>query len=195
MGHDYNSVEWSSLVEYDPTSPSGIVWATDRGKMLVGDVAGSKVLNKTGTPKCWDLRYNGKLWKVHRIVWILLEGSIENSLVINHIDNNPFNNVASNLELVSQTTNMRRASCHTGTKLQVNNTTGFTGVSSVVRDGSLFAYRADVRNGDGSQGYLNFPISRYGEDLALKLANTSREHFINLMNINGAGYAQDTIHI
>ena len=194
MTRDYNIINWHELVSYSEESPSGIVWATNRGCMFAGDIAGSKSFNKNGRPKCWDLRYSGKLWKIHRIIHILLNEEIAQDLVINHIDNNPFNNKRDNLEVVSQTTNTRRMTCHTG-GLQVNNTTGFTGVSSVIRDGVLFGYRADAAQESGDKAFFLYSVARYGEGLALKLAMTTRTHMLEQRNREGAGYAEGSIYI
>ena len=162
--------------------------------MFPGDIAGSKSFNKDGKAKCWDLRYNGKLWKVHRIIHILLNEEIPQELVINHIDNNPFNNKADNLEVVCQTTNSRRMSCHTG-GLQSTNTSGFTGVSTVMRDGTLFGYSAAIHQESGELKMFLFSVARYGEDLAFELARTSRVYMVEQRNKEGAGYAEGSIYI
>lgn len=104
MTRDYNIVNWHELVSYSEESPSGIVWATNRGCM-------------------------------------------------------------------------------------------FTGVSSVIRDGVLFGYRADAAQESGDKAFFLYSVARYGEDLALKLAMTTRTHMLEQRNREGAGYAEGSIYI
>ena len=188
---DYN-LDWKKVFYYDPESPSGLRWIKDRGKMKFGDIAGSKSYNdkKQTKPKCWDVRYGNCLYKAHRIVWVILNGSIDDDLVINHIDNNPHNNKADNLELVTQDVNIRRCSAHTGVGLQTNNISGINGVASIFDNETLVSYNASVRDyPDGQMTAYNFSVIRYGEDLALLLAETARNYMIKVNNSKGANYA------
>lgn len=185
---DYSSVDWQSIVKYSEESPSGLVWNVNRGRVFVGDIAGSRAYTIKMKPKCWDLRFSGKLWKVHRIIWILLEQNLQSDDEINHKDVNPFNNRIDNLECVNHTLNMRRCSSHVGKELQVNNLTGINGVSEHRIEGLLTGYVASNRNLNGEMCSFYFGIDRYGKDLALKLAETTREFNIDHLNKMGAGY-------
>lgn len=189
---DYSIIEWDNIFYYDETSPSCLRWLIDSGKMRCCDVAGSKAWsNKEKTkPKCWDIRYNGKLYKAHRIIAMLKFKGLRNDLVINHIDNNPFNNRIDNLEIITQDENMRKCKSHTGRSLQVDNVTGFTGVSVLKRNGVPKYYTASHRCfPEGNQVNYNFSIVKYGNDLALALAKTCREYLIEENNKKGANYA------
>jgi hypothetical protein len=199
MKIDYNNKEWDINFYYDESCSSGLRWLVNSGYKHFGDIAGSKAYSdKLQTkPKCWDVRFENKLYKVHRIIWILHNGEIDNDLVINHKDNNPFNNKIKNLELVEQTLNMRRTSCHTWLMLQSNNTSGINGVATFLnKDGSIRAYSAVCRALNGEVKNFSFSVSRYGEQLALELAKQARDYFIKELNKNEAGYpTQDNVYL
>jgi hypothetical protein len=95
-----------------------------------------------------------------------------------------------NLELITQDENMRKCSSHTNRKLQINNVTGLTGVSERKIDGKLVGYCASHREfPSGKVINESFSVSKYGEELALLLAKTCRDYFIEIDNKNGANYA------
>lgn len=186
-------IKWSDIFYYDETSPSGLRWLINSGKKFCGDVAGSKSWSdkEKTKPKCWDVRYNKKLYKAHRIIYEMLnEMNIDNKLVINHIDTNPFNNKIENLELISQDKNIRKCKSHLGISLQSNNSTGVNGVSVVKKDAKVVSYVSSHRDyPDGKNVVFHFSTSRYGEELAFLLASTCREFFIKKCNEKGADYA------
>lgn len=51
------------------------------------------------------------IWKmlVHRLVWLVYRGPIDQGLVVNHRDGNKLNNRLSNLEVMTQTDNVQHA--------------------------------------------------------------------------------------
>jgi hypothetical protein len=192
MKINYADIEWNKIFYYDPESPSGLRWLVKCGKKNCGDVAGSKAWSDENKlkAKTWDVRYQRKLYKVHRILCAMYDSEYDDALVINHIDNNPFNNLLENLEVVHQSENMRKCSSHTGKKLQENNKSGFTGVSELNIDDVLYAYSASYREfPSGKPITFHFPISKYGKELALILASECRKYFIDKCNQNGANYA------
>lgn len=100
---DYDLV--SKLVYYDEGSPTGLRWLaknTNASKYRVGDIAGYK--SKSGY--C-DITLNGKLYRVHRIIWVLLNKSLDQNLVIDHINGIKSDNRISNLRAVSSAQNNR----------------------------------------------------------------------------------------
>lgn len=102
LSFDYLN-EWFYI---DPDSPSGLRWKKQqhRSKKYAGDQAGSILTKETGK-QYWQIKLNHKVYKVHRIVYLLTFGNIEQDLVIDHIDGNGLNNNISNLRLVSHFAN------------------------------------------------------------------------------------------
>ena len=196
MGINYNNVNWSSIFYYNPESPSGLSWLVDSGWKRYGDVAGSKIWNdKDKTkPKCWDVRSGGRLYQAHRIIWILHNGEIDDALVINHKDNNPHNNLIENLELVTQEVNMRKCITHNKVIVQSNNSSGLNGVAVVRKDGIIIAYSATLHDAvSKKKKIITFSIARYGETLAKKLAETTRQFLIDDLKNKGILYGTDVL--
>ena len=74
--------------------------------------------------------------------------------------------------------------------LQVNNKTGVKGVHWDEKSpGKLYA-KANWRNLDGTMGHKSFSVKTYGEELAFFLACEYRQHQIELLNLQGAGYSE-----
>ena len=162
---DYSNIDWNQYFEYSETSPSGLVWKVNRGTVkCFGKRAGS--LNNTGH---WAVRINGEAFLVHRIVWILHYGSIEQRLDIDHIDGNPSNNNIDNLRLVNNLLNSKNR------KMRYDNNTGATGVRFRIRREVPY-YQAYYWNHDeNKQKYKCFNINRYGQEKAFVLACQWRE--------------------
>ena len=97
-----------SLLRYDETSPSGLVWsdASKHKKRPPGAVAGT--LKPNGY---WQVCSRPKIELCHRIVWRLHYGDIPEGMSIDHIDRNRANNRIENLRLAtpySQQRNRKR---------------------------------------------------------------------------------------
>lgn len=192
----YSEIDWGSIFFYNPESPSGLSWLVDSGWKRHGDIAGSMTWNdKNQTkPKCWDVRRGNRLYKVHRIIWILHHGHIDDSLVINHRDNNPHNNLIENLELVSQAINMRKCKVHNSQAVQVNNSSGSNGVAVVHKNGIVIAYSATLHDATTkTRKTITFSIARYGESLAKRLAETTRQFLIDDLKNKGILYGTDVL--
>tara|TARA_R110001606_G_scaffold123926_5_gene257224 strand:+ start:704 stop:1204 length:501 start_codon:yes stop_codon:yes gene_type:complete len=84
----------------------------------VGDIAGS--YDKYGYKQ---VKVKGKIYRAHRLVWIMIHGSIDPKLSIDHIDGVKDNNRINNLRLVTHQDN------HKNIKTPSHNTSGHTGVS------------------------------------------------------------------
>lgn len=96
-------------------------------RIRVGDLAECKARGY------YVVRYNGTLYKVHRVLWELRHGPIPEGFEIDHADGNPANNADDNLRLAT------RAQQTMNTALRADNSTGVRGVSF---DG--FGYEAYV---------------------------------------------------
>lgn len=104
-----------------------IYWAVDKGRMHIGDVAGT--VNSTGRKQ---VCINGKLYKVHRIIYAMHHGEIPR--FIDHIDGNPLNNRIENLRGATHSENMYNVSA------KRNNTSGEKGVGWDFTKERWFAY-------------------------------------------------------
>ena len=63
---------------------------------------------RAGTKSAYSyrvVRINGKRYFEHRLVWILLNGELSDSDIIDHIDRDPSNNKIENLRIVSSSGN------------------------------------------------------------------------------------------
>lgn len=187
---DYNDICWDKFFYYDETSPSCLRWKVNiftgkTGKTLVksaGDVAGSLAFNSDGTGKCWDVRFQYKLYKAHRIIWMLHNKSIDNKLVIDHIDGNPHNNSISNLRLIEKARN------HRNSKRSSRNTTGETGVNWQYMNGKKHLYavaRVTVNNVAYS---ARFGTHHFND--AFERAVAWRKQKIAELNESGAGFTE-----
>ena len=98
--------EISQYIKVDPTSFSGLRWIQDRGrKIKAGDQAGT--LHKADGYH--HIRFNGKRYMAHRVVWCLAHKSdVPEGYSVDHIDNDPSNNDISNLQIVSHRHNLSK---------------------------------------------------------------------------------------
>ena len=96
---DFNKV--SEYFIYDETSPTFLRWRINKGNKKAGDIAGYK------RNKYYCVKFDGDDYYVHRVIWVLFNGGIDASLVIDHIDMNPANNNINNLRLVPQKVNLK----------------------------------------------------------------------------------------
>lgn len=167
----------SEYFYYDPTSPSGLRYNKDiyRLKNVIhsykGDVAGSHhVVN--GRVISWRIKLtvNGtkKAYKVHRIIWLLVNGTIDPMLVVDHIDNDPTNNNISNLRLVTQHQNGRN-------KAPVN-ASSKTGIVGVIKRKTDFL--AQLRDENECRTTKSYSFKKYGEEKAFYLAVKARYEYL-----------------
>lgn len=164
--------EW---FEYCPDSRSGLKWKKLSGKNSKGSHAGS--LSKE---KYWQVRLHNKLYTVHRIIWLLNHGSIDNELVINHIDNNKANNNIKNLEQVTSAINSRRSINQKAVDI--------SGICyTKMKSGYEYwiGYYHDINSKRKSK---SFNIKLHGFDIAKQMAIEWRKSMLTNENTKGAGY-------
>lgn len=168
---------------YDETSPTGLRWKVDRfyGKkkniLMIGkgDVCGSFKNTESETPKCVDVTLFGKPYKAHRIIYELIYGEIPKGYVIDHLDQNPWNNVLSNLEAKPKEKN------HRNMKKYSRNTSGRSGVSwSVLNKKDLYAF-AQVKVFPTTYS-KRFSVKKLGLLPAFMKACEWREETLKLLN-------------
>lgn len=118
---DYNSVNWKDIVEVSEESITGLRWKVfGLSRRQKQTHAGNLHSYPNGKPKEISLGYKTKRYKVHRIIWVLFHGSIDENKVVDHIDGNPWNNSITNLRVVSQATNCRNSAICSHNKTKIN---------------------------------------------------------------------------
>lgn len=181
----------AKLYSYDETSPSCLRWAVDvysgRWKNIknvsVGDVAGG-----LGNSGYYQVRRNGVLQLVHRVVWELHYGEIPCKMFVDHIDGNKVNNKISNLRLVEREGNARNCS------QRKDNVSGVVGVSlctNTLRSGNVAKYwRVQWKDTEGRSCSKAFNIGKLGDEVAYQSAVDFRIQIIKQLNEKGAGYTE-----
>lgn len=182
-------LNWDDIFYYDESSPSCLRWNTniyfssqhglsDVIKIHKGEVAGS---HKKGKENRWAVKYNQQVYKVHRIVYELLNRELSSDPLIDHLNGDSSDNRGFNLRAVPAKVNCRNSS-----KLK-SNKTGVTGVATCTVNGCKYytSLWTDML-GKGRNKY--FSVKKLGEELAFFAAFEYREQQINLLNLQGAGY-------
>jgi hypothetical protein len=106
-----SAAEVRRLFDYMPETGKLIRKVRTSNRIKVGDEAGQR--NTTGHLQC---RVNGRLYLVHRIIWLFVYGSFPVG-EIDHIDGDKTNNKICNLRDVSHTENMQNLQkSHRGSK-------------------------------------------------------------------------------
>lgn len=158
---------FNKYLYYDQTSSSGLRWKVHIGKgsskKIPGSIAGTK--NSAGY---WSVQLEGKCYRAHRIVWLLVNKSINADLVINHIDSNPSNNVISNLEECTALQNAQKAIT----------ATNHDGVREACNNGYYYAIARWYDN-NGIRKSKSFSYKKYGKEGAWKLATEYRNNLLN----------------
>ncbi len=196
---DYNSVDWSSLFIYDPTIPTGLRWKVDRYSGMHYHIHVSKRGSAAGNIQHdhnRDTHYavvtsQNKSWFAHRVIWIMHNGSLDNELVIDHIDGNSLNNNINNLRAVMQEINTRNS------RKKGNNSSGVTGVrfvgtSANLKDGkiSVLYVQAEWVVEKGKRKTKRFNANKMGLLPAFAAACRCRENALKKMNDNELCYSE-----
>lgn len=184
-------MEVNDLYIYDETSPTCLRWSVDiysgrnanQKNVSVGDVAGGM-----GNSGYYQVRKQGKLQLVHRVIWEMYYGSIPENLFLDHKDGNRTNNKLSNLRLVQRSLNARNC------QQREDNTSGVTGVTllkNTLRSGNIaYLWRAFWCELSGEKKSKSFNIGKYGDEVAFQMACDYRKEQIERLNKEGAGYTE-----
>ena len=172
----------SDVVYLDASSPSGLRWKVDiksgknKVQVYLDSVAGSLM-----TQGYWTVKYKGKNYPCHRVVWSLTYNcEIPPKLQIDHIDGDRANNCISNLRLVTHVVNSRNK------RKRPTNLSGKTGVS-IIKRSSYTLYIARWRDIAGCEKSKSFNSTKYPD--AYKMACEYRDFMLQSLNELGAGYA------
>lgn len=192
---------WYKLFYIDRESPSGLRWLVDnngktpKNKRYAGDVAGFQKATSKGVKQYWRVKLDGVNYAVHRIIYEMVHGEIPDGMVLNHIDNNTFNNRIENLELCTHKENCRRRKNHTLTGLNVNNTSGVSGVSFDIkwnkeRTKKVEYWKACYNDLNGKNVSRCFRVDVHGYKQAYEMALQWRKDQLEYLNSLGAGYTE-----
>lgn len=180
---DYN-IDWSTSFELNEKSPSGLIKVKNGyGKPIIPYSVGTKIFQKSGDPGAWMIYFNKSRYVAHRTIWVMVYGSIDPSLVIDHLDGNPFNNSIGNLSLKTTADNARNA------RKYRSNTTGTTGVS-ITKVGGRYYYRVEWIEISGKIVKRAFSIDDLGDGTAKSLAIACRTQQIERLVSEGADYTE-----
>ena len=108
MPNFYPMPDLNVLNEYlivDSTSASGLRWKVDRrGTAKAGTVAG-----RTNDTSYWQTRVNGTHYLNHRLIAYMVSRTDQTDKVVDHIDGNMRNNNVENLQVITQSQNLRKS--------------------------------------------------------------------------------------
>lgn len=117
-----------------------LFWRNSAIRSSTGRAAGGlSTPNKRTGRQVIEVRWLGKVFQAHRLIWELHNGPIPTPYEIDHIDGNSLNNRIDNLRLATRQENQRNVG------LTSSNTTGFKGVSMFSKSGK---FRSDIRIGN-----------------------------------------------
>jgi hypothetical protein len=120
---------------------------------------------------------------VHRIVWILHHGSLDNDLVIDHLNGDQSDNRLCNLRAITPDVNARNQ------RRYANTSTGITGVNIYTNKAGYEMAVATYRT-NGKQKHKSFSTNKYGTERALLLAQTWRDTNIKALELQGIFYSE-----
>jgi hypothetical protein len=173
------------LVEYDPSSPSFLVWCASistllkRSKVKPGSIAGK--LRKDGY---YILRVRLTEYPVSRIVWTMFNGPIPPDHEIDHFNRIRTDNDISNLRCVPILLNKRNS-----TKQRRNNS-GFTGVRFNSNPNNPCWVVQYAEPCTGKCVTKSFSIKKFGSDAAKAAAVEWRANALSNL-VQNHGYTKD----
>ena len=179
--------ELDAAFYYDPTSPSGLRWKTDRFKnkgaklFSAGDVAGNRKYLANGKARCWRLKFQGDVQLVHRIIWVLVHGYLDPDMVIDHGDGNAFNNNCANLKPKTPGDNARN-------RKYKRKDGEVVGVIERFSPDGIASFRANWVDENGKAQCKNFSTRKYGREEAFRLACEVRTNEIEKLRLLGFDY-------
>lgn len=175
--------ELDKVFYYDENSPSGLCWKISRTNgwrpIVANTSVGSVRYEENGSPSCWTVKHKGGRLSVHRIIWVLLRGSIPEGMVIDHLDGNPLNNRIDNLKPKTKADNTRNR--------KSSNRALMVGVTTRLTPCGARNYTANWTE-SGILKSKTFAVNKYGEEEAYRLACEARLAAIERLKLLGFVY-------
>lgn len=183
--------KWGDWFYYDETSPSFLRWKVARYsgrhnsilEVSAGDVAGH-----LDTNNYWKVKLKSVCYPVHRIIFEMFNGVIENGFQVDHLDGIRSNNIISNLRSVSKVINSRNK------KVESRNSSGFVGVyknSTPYYEYWTASWYCFLSSKQKSKA---FNIQKLGSMSAYEAAVEYRISMMLQQNTLGAGYTNRHIY-
>lgn len=125
---ELNFLDFNDRYYVCDTSPSGLRYKKDiyADRPTIGDkILCHKINTCVGSQSSsgWQISWNRRSYRVHRVIWMLIHGKVNRHMVIDHIDGNCFNNRIENLREVTHSENCRNR------KVDKRSTSGIAGLS------------------------------------------------------------------
>lgn len=182
----YNDLDFDyfdKAVYIDYSSLTGLRWKIDNRylkKIKAGTQAGT--VKKNGYAV---LHFKGKMYFVHRVIYLLEHKEIDSYLQIDHIDGNKLNNDINNLREVTVAVNNRNA------KLRSDNKSGVKGVyyRRIEEHEYWVARYSDDETGKLITKYFGIHNYKSSEDAKIA-AIKFRELKIDDLILKGSGYTE-----
>lgn len=188
---DYNKFDFASLVKIDATSPSGLSWVAPR--LYGGRLSYERIGCPAGTIRNFNNRQNYYVlvvfniqFFVHRIVYLLSNGSVNTSNDIDHIDGNSLNNAVKNLREVSAGENSRNRRKKTDKELD----SGIYLETYTAKSGKELQKIRAHYSLEGKVYSRSWSTLKRGYPESLRLAIEWRREQINKLNASGANYTE-----
>lgn len=154
--------EISKVVYYDESSPTCLRWVDGAKRFKADDPAG--YISSSGYV---DITINNKLYRAHRIVWVLINKELSKDKAIDHISGNKSDNRISNLRLATASENSKNR------LLNPPSDTGLRNIRTVIGKSGLSGFEI-VWVSEGKRMQKTFNIRKLG---SVKLALTAAYEF------------------
>ena len=129
----------------------------------------------------WVVKYKGSIFKIHRIIYGIINPTFNQELYIDHINRDRLDNKISNLRLVTHSVNMKNKSRYK------NNTTGKCGITLRIIKGISYL-RVYIRiDGKLTEHYINIKTAG-GYDAAMNKAIVHRSLLLTEDFLKGHGH-------
>lgn len=167
---------------YSTVSRTGLVLINDENIPIHAGYA--KYDSKSRKPDSYRVNVKGTVYQVHRVIWAIVHGTINEDQMIDHIDGNPFNNKLENLRIGTPALNARNT-----TKYSTNKT-GFAGVNPYFKkQTNSYGFTATWVE-EGKVRSKQFSSRKYGVTAAFIMAVDYRKMMIEQLNAKGYGYTE-----